>query len=250
MTGVGRKPTDITICLIDCQCSWVQFHTGQRHTVRSFSAGAFATIALCTSVFIWSQLEHWTEHIVCWKFSLRYCIYVHFSQHLCRLVVTQCLSSTHTGIFIESALCFKCSLDNAKRSFSSVIQQCFWKSWSNCSNEVIVLLVKSKYFPVLFYRLDWRTLLCASINISPFPLTMSLTAHVGKFSIPDHKRLLMLLGMFNCIQAEQTIAIRKRKFLYKFSVINNASCHIFVVNAIRLNLNRVALAQTFSWVIS
>jgi len=54
----------------------------------------------------------------------------------------------------------------------------------------------------------------------------------------------MLLGMFNCIQAEQTIVIRKRKFLYKFSVINNALCHIFVVNAIRLNLNRVA--QTFS----
>jgi len=154
MTGVGRKPTDITICFIDCQCSWVQFHTGQRHTVRSFSAGAFASIALCTSVFLWSQLEHWTEHIVCWKFSLRYCIYVHFSQHLCRLVVTQCLSSTHTGIFIESASCFKCSLDNAKRSFSSVIQQCFWKSWSNCSNEVIVLLVKSKYFPVVFYRLE------------------------------------------------------------------------------------------------
>ena len=119
------------------------------------------------------------------------------------------------------------SLGNAKRSFSSVIQQCFWKSWSNCSNEVIVLLVNILLLNIsLSCFTDWRPLLCTSINISPFPLTMSLTAHVGKFSIPDHKRLLMLLGMFNCIQAEQTIAIRKRKFLYKFSVINNALSHI------------------------
>ena len=37
--------------------------------------------------------------------------------------------------------------------------------------------------------------------------------------------------MYNCLQAEQTIAIRKRKFLNKFSVINNVLCQIFVVNA-------------------
>jgi len=41
-------------------------------------------------------------------------------------------------------------------------------------------------------------------------------------SSADHKRLLMTcLEMFNCLQAEQTISIRKREFLNKFSVINN-----------------------------
>ena len=39
------------------------------------------------------------------------------------------------------------------------------------------------------------------------------------------------LEMFGCLQAEQTIAIRKRKFLNKFSVIHNALCRVFVAIA-------------------
>ena len=39
------------------------------------------------------------------------------------------------------------------------------------------------------------------------------------------------LEMFNCLQAEQTIAIRKRNLLNKFIVISNVSCQVFVVNA-------------------
>ena len=38
------------------------------------------------------------------------------------------------------------------------------------------------------------------------------------------------LEMFNCLQAEQTIAIRKRKFLNKFSIIHNGLCRVFVAN--------------------
>jgi len=39
------------------------------------------------------------------------------------------------------------------------------------------------------------------------------------------------LEMFGCLQAERTIAIRKRKFLNKFSVIHNALCRVFVAIA-------------------
>jgi len=39
------------------------------------------------------------------------------------------------------------------------------------------------------------------------------------------------LEMFNCLQAEQTIAIRKRKFLKKFNVIHNVLCQVLFVNA-------------------
>ena len=42
----------------------------------------------------------------------------------------------------------------------------------------------------------------------------------------------MCLEMFTYLQAEQTIiAIRKRKFLNKFSVVNNVLCQVFVVSA-------------------
>jgi len=40
------------------------------------------------------------------------------------------------------------------------------------------------------------------------------------------------LEMFGCLQAERTIAIRKRKFFKnKFSVIHNALCRVFVAIA-------------------
>ena len=48
------------------------------------------------------------------------------------------------------------------------------------------------------------------------------------------------LEMFGCLQAERTIAMRKRKFLNKFCVIHNALYRVLL----RLNLNHVE--RTFS----
>jgi len=50
-------------------------------------------------------------------------------------------------------------------------------------------------------------------------------------AIAIRKRKFVYLEMFNCLQAERAIAIRKRKFLNKFSVINNVLCQVFNVNA-------------------
>jgi len=49
----------------------------------------------------------------------------------------------YLGIFIESALCFKCSLDNAKRSFDRSFDGIFGRVGRIASNEVIEQLVKS-----------------------------------------------------------------------------------------------------------
>ena len=51
------------------------------------------------------------------------------------------------------------------------------------------------------------------------------------FNTRSQETLHVRLAMFNCLQAEQAIAICKRKFLNKFSVINNVLCQVFVVNA-------------------
>jgi len=56
---------------------------------------------------------------------------------------------------------------------------------------------------------------------------MSLTAHLGKFSTLERtsqETANVCLEMFNRVETERTIAIRKRKFLNKFSVIHNALC--------------------------
>ena len=40
-----------------------------------------------------------------------------------------------------------------------------------------------------------------------------------------------MLGNVCCLEAERTIAIRKRKFLNKFSIVHNALCRVFVAIA-------------------
>ena len=60
----------------------------------------------------------------------------------------------YLGIFIESASCVKCSLDNAKRSFYRSFNGIFGRVGRIASNEAIVQLVKSKCFPVLFHGLE------------------------------------------------------------------------------------------------
>jgi len=57
----------------------------------------------------------------------------------------------YLGIFTESALCFKCSLDNGKHSLYRTFNGIFGRVGRIASNEVTVQLVKSKCFPVLFY---------------------------------------------------------------------------------------------------
>ena len=51
------------------------------------------------------------------------------------------------------------------------------------------------------------------------------------FNTRSQETVDVFLEMFSCLQAERTIAIRKRKFLYKFSVIHNALCRVFVAVA-------------------
>jgi len=68
------------------------------------------------------------------------------------------------------------------------------------------------------------------------PPRISRLRHVEWFSIfnaRSQETVDVCLEMLGCLQAERTIAIRKRKFLNKFSVIglHNALCRVFVAIA-------------------
>ena len=66
-----------------------------------------------------------------------------------------------------------------------------------------------------------------------------MTAYTGMKKIQSQAGILdgnthqhrVIDHLFNCLQPERTIAIRKRKFLNKFSVIHNALCRVFIANA-------------------
>ena len=62
-----------------------------------------------------------------------------------------------------SASSFKCSLDNAKRSFYRSFNAIFGKVGQIASSEVIVQLTKSKCFPAMFCALE-----ACSLRVSQF----------------------------------------------------------------------------------
>ena len=51
------------------------------------------------------------------------------------------------------------------------------------------------------------------------------------FNTRSQETVDVCLEMSGCLQAERTIAIRKRKFWNKFSAIHNALCSVFVAIA-------------------
>ena len=92
-----------------------------------------------------------------------------------------------------------------------------------------VQLVKSKCFPVLFYGLEACLLRKYQYKSNVINSTFRNIFNTRSQEIVD-----VCLEMFNCLLAEQTIAIRKRKFLNIFRNVNNVNnvlCQVFVVSA-------------------
>ena len=94
-------------------------------------------------------------------------------------------------------------------------------------------------FTVLFYRLEacsLRKYQYKSINYIKNSTFRKI------FNTRSQETVDACLEMFGCLQAERTTAIRKRKFLYKYSVrpIHNALCTGYSLPLLRQNLNHVA----------
>ena len=62
---------------------------------------------------------------------------------------------------------------------------------------------------------------------------MSLIAHLGKFDTKSQEIIDVCLGVFNCLPAQQVIALRKRNFLRKFRATDNLLCRACIDNAVK-----------------
>jgi len=83
-------------------------------------------------------------------------------------------------------------------------------------------------FPVLFYGLK----ACSSRKYQYKFINSVINSTFIKFlNTRSQETVDVCLEMFGCLQAERTIAIRKRKFLNNFSVTHNALCRVFVATA-------------------
>ena len=89
-------------------------------------------------------------------------------------------------------------------------------------------------FSVLVYHRRWRYGLeaCSLRKYQYKSINCVVNSTFRKiFNTRSQETVDVCLEMFGCLQAERTIAIRKRKFLSKFSVIHNALCRAFVAIA-------------------
>jgi len=97
---------------------------------------------------------------------------------------------------------------------AGIYSDCSTHEITIASNEVIVPLVKSKCFPVLFYGLQ----VCLLHKFQYQSINYIINCTFSKiFNIRSQDTVDVCIEMFNCLKAEQTIAIRRRKFLNKFS---------------------------------
>jgi len=135
---------------------------------------------------------------------------------------------------------FQMFLDNAKRSFYPSFDVIFGRVGRIASNEGIVQLVKFKCFPVLFYGLEVCSLRKYQYKFINYVIN-SIFRKI--FNTRSQETVDVCLEMFGCLQAEWTTAIRKRKFLNKFSVYITHYAR-YSLSLLRQNLDHVS--RTFS----
>ena len=98
---------------------------------------------------------------------------------------------------------FKCSLDNAKRSFYRSFNAIFGKVGRIASKEVIVQLIKTKCFPVLCYGLEACPLLKSEFSSWNFVINNTFRK---VFDTRSQDVVDICLEMLNCVSVEQTVA--------------------------------------------
>jgi len=115
----------------------------------------------------------------------------------------------YLGVYIVSSSSFKCSLDNAKRSFYRSFNAIFGKVGRIASNEAIEQLIKTKCFPILYYGLE-----ACPLRKSQFSsLNFVINSTFRKVFDTSQDVVDICLEMFNCVSAEQTVAMRIRRNL-------------------------------------
>ena len=99
----------------------------------------------------------------------------------------------YLGIYIKSASNFRCSLDNAKKSFYRAFNAAFGKVGRIASDTVVVEILSKKCFLFCTTVLIVATLLVRRSS----QLTLSLTAHSVRYSTHDLVILFVSVCQFS-----------------------------------------------------
>jgi len=122
------------------------------------------------------------------------------------------------GVFIVRALKFKCSIDQAKRSFYRAANSIFAKLGRLASEEVIIQLLKQKCLPILLYalevcNLDKRSYTVTRFTVNRFFMKLFKTSNIEIVHYCHNMTGVQLPSVL--------LSSRYQKFL------SNMSCHAY-----------------------
>ena len=129
-------------------------------------------------------------------------------------------SVRYLGVFIVQSSKFKCSLDNAKRSFHRSVNAIFSKIGRSASEEVFLQLVSSKCLPVLLYALEVCPLNKADLCSLDFTVNRVL---MKLFRTSNIEIVLDCRMFFNFKLPSEILPTRYNKFISNMHV--SASLH-------------------------
>jgi hypothetical protein len=129
----------------------------------------------------------------------------------------------YLGIYIVKFRYFKCSLDNAKKSFYRAANAIFGKIGRVASEEVILELIKKKCLPVLVYGLEACVLNATEQRSLNYPCKRFLMKLFCTFD----DSVLSDIELFFNLQLPTTIVEKKRvNFQRKYAGSDNLLCRL------------------------
>ena len=97
-------------------------------------------------------------------------------------------------------------------------------------HEVIVQLIKTKCFPVVYYGLEACPLRRPQSQFGSLNFVINSTFR-NVFDTRSQDVVDVCLEMFNCVSAKQTVAMRNTKFSKRVSNSTNMLCQTFAAEA-------------------
>ena len=130
----------------------------------------------------------------------------------------------YLGVYILAAKNFKCSLSNNKKSFYKSFNAILSKVGHCASADVVINLCSAKCLPILIYGLDACPVSLTDKHTLDFIMNRTFMRIFKTGSIDIVNECIL---RFNLCKWSETVINRKRRFLLRFSLSDNAVCNFF-----------------------
>lgn len=138
--------------------------------------------------------------------------------------ISWCDKIRYLGIYLKSAGVFRCSYDNAKRSFYRAFNAIFGKVGRLASEDVMIQLLRTKCLPVLYYGLE----ACPVTKTQTKSLDYALHSCFRKiFSTRDQAVVHDCMVFFDISSVSESVKCRQQRFFQRYQMSPNTLCMLF-----------------------